>query len=130
MKGYRVYYINSADRIVDALDLACEDETTAVYQANRLGNGRALELWERDRLIVRFPTMKSFSSAAVGVAADVRLGSRATTGPEAWPALSPEVEGVPALSQRLALQAERSAQAGRGAEQECAAAGNEEDQRQ
>jgi hypothetical protein len=60
MKGYRVYYINSADHIVDALDLACQDETTAVYQANRLGNGRALELWERDRLIVCFPTMSSF----------------------------------------------------------------------
>jgi hypothetical protein len=57
MKGYRVYYINSANHVVDALDLACQDETTAVYKANRLGAGRALELWESDRLIVRFPTV-------------------------------------------------------------------------
>jgi hypothetical protein len=60
MKGYRVYYINSADQMVGAVDLACQHETTAVYQANRLGNGRALELWERDRLIARFPTMSWF----------------------------------------------------------------------
>ena len=64
MKGYRVYYVSAADHIVDALDLVCQDETTAVYQANRLGNGRALELWERDRLIVRFPNVSSFPAPA------------------------------------------------------------------
>jgi len=61
MKGYRVYYFNPANHGVDALDLACQDETTAVYKANQLGLGRPLELWERDRLIVRFPAMGSAS---------------------------------------------------------------------
>jgi hypothetical protein len=54
MKGFRAYIVGSDGHVTHRVDLRCLDEEDAKRQAKRLVDGRAVELWDRDRKIIRF----------------------------------------------------------------------------
>jgi len=54
---YRLYFLDSAGRIRDVADMECVGDAEALQAAApHLGKGQALELWNQDRLVRRFPT--------------------------------------------------------------------------
>jgi hypothetical protein len=55
MPHYRVYQLDSCGHIDRPPDLVdCEDDETAIAIAEQLVDGRDVELWQLDRLVVRF----------------------------------------------------------------------------
>jgi hypothetical protein len=50
---YRAYFVGSDGHFVRFVELACSDDAEAVEQARRLIAGEDIELWSRDRFIVR-----------------------------------------------------------------------------
>jgi hypothetical protein len=55
MPEYRVYQLDSCghvDRPPDRFN--CEDDEAAIARAKQLVDGRDVELWQLDRLVVRF----------------------------------------------------------------------------
>jgi hypothetical protein len=54
MQGFRAYIIGLDGHIIDRLDLFCADEEQAKCKAKQLVDGHAVELWDRDRKIVRY----------------------------------------------------------------------------
>jgi hypothetical protein len=59
MKGYRAYLLDREGQ-VDRVDLYSEDDETAKQKARALVNGVDVELWDRGRLIAKFPATSSF----------------------------------------------------------------------
>ncbi|MFE1599780.1 hypothetical protein [Methylobacterium sp. ID0610] len=55
MPVYRAYRLTPGGGVQPALILEAEDDETARAMAARLSNPHGLELWERDRLLARFP---------------------------------------------------------------------------
>lgn len=52
MRRYRLYFINPTPRhIRDILDFEADDDASALRRIAELADGRALELWERERLV-------------------------------------------------------------------------------
>jgi hypothetical protein len=54
MQGFRAYIMGPDGHVIHRVDLRCTDEQDAKRQAKRLVDGRAVELWDRDRKITRF----------------------------------------------------------------------------
>jgi hypothetical protein len=50
MPEYRAYTIGDEGHFIDAAPLICEDDDTAIKQAEQLVNGRAIELWSGKRV--------------------------------------------------------------------------------
>jgi hypothetical protein len=57
MPDFRLYFLDKRDRIVEARDLECEDDDDAIRAVETQRDGRAMELWRRDRRIRVFPTI-------------------------------------------------------------------------
>jgi hypothetical protein len=54
MTDYRVYVLGSDGHIVNAIQLDCPDDSTAIQTAKQYINGHDIELWLRDRKIAKF----------------------------------------------------------------------------
>jgi hypothetical protein len=54
MTDYRVYIIDDDDHIKRRVDLDCADDDAAIEYAKQYIDGHDVELWQRDRRIVRF----------------------------------------------------------------------------
>jgi hypothetical protein len=55
MHQYRIYTFRDDGHFSGVQRIECADEREAVEQARRLVNLQDGEVWERDRLIARFP---------------------------------------------------------------------------
>ena len=55
MQQYRLYTFRDDGHFSGVQRIECADEREAVKQARRLVNLQDGEVWERDRLIARFP---------------------------------------------------------------------------
>jgi len=56
MPHYRIYYTEDDSHItIPPQIIECADDQEAICQAAQAANGKAVELWEGSRLIVRFP---------------------------------------------------------------------------
>ena len=55
MQQYRLYTFRDDGHFSGVQRIECADEREAVKQARRLVNFQDGEVWERDRLIARFP---------------------------------------------------------------------------
>ena len=53
--AYRAYELNSEDRIVTFTIVTAASEDEAVEQARLMADGCTIELWDRERMIARFP---------------------------------------------------------------------------
>jgi hypothetical protein len=57
MPHYRIYVTTTDGHVTaPATVIQCADDQEAIGKAAQLTDGRAIELWEGARLIVRFPT--------------------------------------------------------------------------
>ncbi|MBV8682881.1 MAG: hypothetical protein JO111_08415 [Caulobacteraceae bacterium] len=56
MPDFRLYFLGRGGRIVEARDLECEDDEAAILAVEGQRDGRAMELWRRDRRVRSFPT--------------------------------------------------------------------------
>jgi hypothetical protein len=63
LRYYRLYFLDSADRIRQAIDMECDDDATAIEAAEPYRDGRTMELWNRDRLVQRFANKSESKSA-------------------------------------------------------------------
>ena len=57
MLGYRLYFLNDAGHIVDALEAAHETDAEAVAWAERQRDGKDLELWSGARVVIKIPNL-------------------------------------------------------------------------
>jgi len=55
VRTYRLFFFDAADHIRHWVALECEDDDAAARAAGEQADGRAMELWLRDRLVRRFP---------------------------------------------------------------------------
>jgi hypothetical protein len=56
MLQYRIYSMNDVGHIsAPSENIECADDQEAIQKAQQAVNGSDIELWEGDRLIVRFP---------------------------------------------------------------------------
>ncbi|MET0273314.1 MAG: hypothetical protein ABW360_10010 [Phenylobacterium sp.] len=62
MPDYRLYFLGPQGRIAHVLELECRDDDHAVELAAGHADGRAMELWRRDRMV------KAFDAGAGGKA--------------------------------------------------------------
>ena len=56
---YRAYTIDEANHVARAEVIEAENELDAIELARKLVNGRAVELWDRARLVARLEAMAS-----------------------------------------------------------------------
>ena len=54
MADYRLYFLDRANHIKNVVEFASDDDGAAAEHALRHADGRAMELWSRDRLVRRF----------------------------------------------------------------------------
>jgi hypothetical protein len=54
MQEYRLYVIGEDGHFIKAIDLHCSDDEAAEQSAKQFIDGHDLELWQRDRLIIKF----------------------------------------------------------------------------
>ena len=55
MPSYRLYYLNSAGSIRQAVELPCLTDDEAITLAAAKRDGQPMELWDRDRVVKVFP---------------------------------------------------------------------------
>ena len=53
MVEYRLYFLNQSDHIMEFLAFEAADDGAAVVTARSRSRGRPVELWQRDRLVMR-----------------------------------------------------------------------------
>lgn len=60
MPSYRIYYCDAGGKIFSADDFEATDDAGSIERARKLVNGRApiFEVWQRDRLVHRYPKLK------------------------------------------------------------------------
>lgn len=54
MADYRLYFLDEANHIRGAVEFTCRDDDEATAQARSRADGRAMELWSRERFVKRF----------------------------------------------------------------------------
>jgi hypothetical protein len=54
MLDYRAYRIDRSGRILDRVELLCENDDDALRQAAALAGAHAIELWCRERWLAKF----------------------------------------------------------------------------
>jgi hypothetical protein len=54
MPEYRVYIIGVDGHFYNSVPLECTDDSEAIERAKQLVDGHDVELWQRDRKIVKF----------------------------------------------------------------------------
>jgi hypothetical protein len=55
MADYRLYFLDRGGHIGAVVELTCDDDRDAGEQARARADGRAMELWNRERQVRRFP---------------------------------------------------------------------------
>ena len=55
MRYYRLYCFDGVHRLINVHELEVTDDVQAVFAAREIKDGISSELWERDRLVRRFP---------------------------------------------------------------------------
>jgi hypothetical protein len=50
---YRLYFLDENGHIRHVKELACDTDSAAIALSDKHADGRALELWERERLVWR-----------------------------------------------------------------------------
>jgi hypothetical protein len=55
---YRAYVIGVGGRIMDVYELACDTDERAIQAARAYVDGRAIELWDRERRIAVLPPLE------------------------------------------------------------------------
>jgi hypothetical protein len=56
MPAYRIYTVGDDGNFSNAPEfIVCADDKEAVEKATQIINGRALEIWEHDRLVAQLP---------------------------------------------------------------------------
>jgi hypothetical protein len=55
MLEYRAYILGHDGHLIRCEPLVCPDDADAIEKAKRLVDGHDVELWQRDRLIAKFP---------------------------------------------------------------------------
>ena len=53
---YRLYFLDPADQIQNVAPFESSDDESAMLIAEQRANGRPVELWNQDRLVVRTTT--------------------------------------------------------------------------
>ena len=53
MADYRLYYIAFDDHIVMREDIEAADDAAAIAEAEKLSQGRPIEVWQRDRMVTK-----------------------------------------------------------------------------
>lgn len=61
MAYYRLYFLDGRSHIRHAVELECESDDSAVETARGHADGRAMELWNRERLVWRQSAQNSES---------------------------------------------------------------------
>ena len=59
MADYKLYYLDSFNRIQGRTDLEAEDHDAAIAEAVRRSDGRPMELWCGAQVVKRFPRSAS-----------------------------------------------------------------------
>jgi len=54
MLDYRLYFIDDAGHIQGVVELECASDAEAISRAETYADGRAMELWRRERWVRRF----------------------------------------------------------------------------
>ena len=54
MPDYRLYFLDLAGHIRGVVELACADDDEATQRARLYGDGRPMELWNRERPVRTF----------------------------------------------------------------------------
>jgi hypothetical protein len=54
MMDYRLYFLDEHGHVSAAVELDCEDDAQAIRTAEKRGDGRAMELWQRARKVKAF----------------------------------------------------------------------------
>jgi len=54
MGDYRLYFLDAQGPIHRAVELQCDDDEDAVRRSAGHADGRAMELWQRARVVRRF----------------------------------------------------------------------------
>ena len=55
MADYRLYFFDHGGHIGGVVELSGADDAEAIQQSRGQADGRAMELWNRDRLVRAFP---------------------------------------------------------------------------
>jgi hypothetical protein len=55
MPDYRLYFLDRSGHIGGVVELTCDDDGAAGDEARAHADGRAMELWNRERQVRRFP---------------------------------------------------------------------------
>lgn len=55
MTDYRLYFLDETGHIREALELDCRDDDEAITLAEARREGGPIELWQRSRVVRRFP---------------------------------------------------------------------------
>jgi hypothetical protein len=63
MANYRAYFVNSDGHIVGAHVLAGVDDISATREAEKLRDGRDIEIWDGTRMVTRLPAKDSPGTA-------------------------------------------------------------------
>ena len=53
MPHYRAYTVGDDGSFIACIDLLCDNDEAAIEEAKRLLDGRAIELWQGERRVVR-----------------------------------------------------------------------------
>ena len=53
--SYRAYELDGTDHIVSFTQIAAHSDDEAVEKTMAIADGRVIELWNRDRLVIRLP---------------------------------------------------------------------------
>ncbi|MBV8682841.1 MAG: hypothetical protein JO111_08215 [Caulobacteraceae bacterium] len=67
MTDYRLYAL-SDNRIVRVVELDCDDDDSAIVEASAHACAQPMELWQRARLVKRFPADKTTSMSTANPA--------------------------------------------------------------
>lgn len=62
MPDYRLYFLDQGGHIGGVVEMACIDDVEAAELARAHNDGRAMELWNRDRKVVAFKSDETRSS--------------------------------------------------------------------
>ena len=80
MSHFRAYVVSRDGHFMKSLVLDCADDRAAVESAKQLVDDHDIELWQRDRMIARFPRKQGFQSSELSGRPMTSYFGRATAG--------------------------------------------------
>jgi hypothetical protein len=55
MAAYRLYFVGANGHFADVEVLDCRDDDAAIKASKQHADGRAMELWQHERMVATFP---------------------------------------------------------------------------